>query len=102
MYSLLGYDKPFLAFGCDLVGTPARDTWAVNYNNGIYQYFKGDYMMQFDGNRVKAMYRFKTDVLLKHNVAGKVPQQRSMELELKSIIQQYMQRMKENHLVMND
>ena len=99
---LLGYDKPFLAFGCDLVGTPARDTWAVNYNNGIYQYFKGDYMMQFDGNRVKAMYRFKTDVLLKHNVAGKVPQQRSMELELKSIIQQYMQRMKENHLVMND
>ena len=96
---LVGYDQPYLSFGCDLMSTPPEQTWALNYNNGIYQYFKGDWMMQFDGERVKAMYRFKTDPLLKHNLAGKVPEQRAMEMELKSMIQQYMHRMNNNQLI---
>ena len=95
----LGYDQPYLGFGCDLLSTPPEQTWALNYNNGIYQYFKGEWMMQFDGERVKAMYRFKTDPLLKHNLAGKVPEQRTMEMELKSMIQQYMHRMNNNQLI---
>ena len=36
---------------------------------------------------------FKTDKLLKENLVGQVPQQGAMELELKAIIQQYMERM---------
>lgn len=95
----LGYDKPYISFGCDLLHTPADKTFAVNYNNGIYQYFKGDYMMQFDGEKVTAMYAFKTDRMLEHNLVGKVPQQKQMELELKSIIQQYMERMNGNQMV---
>lgn len=88
----LGYDHPYVAFGCDLLHTPAEDTYAVNYNNGIYQYFKGDYMLQFDGIRTIAVYAFKTDKLLKQNLVGKIPEQDRMELELKAIIQQYMER----------
>lgn len=99
---LLGYNKPFIGFGCDLMNTPVRNTWAVNYNNGIYQYFKGDYMMQFDGTQVKAMYHFKSDVMLKRNLVGKVPEQHRMELELKAIIQQYMTRMTSNRLTINN
>jgi phosphoglycerol transferase MdoB-like AlkP superfamily enzyme len=95
---LLGYDKPYVAFGSDLLSTPPQDTWAVNYNNGIYQYLKGDYMIQFDGQNVKAAYRFKSDPLLQHNIVGKVPQQNRLETELKAIIQQYMWRMNENKL----
>lgn len=87
---LLGYDKPYLAFGKDLINTPAEETSAVNYNNGIYQYIKNDYMMQFDGTRVTGMYKFKTDLFLKQNLVGKVPEQAQMEKELKAIIQQYM------------
>lgn len=96
---LLGYDKPYLAFGCDVLNTPADQTWAFNYNNGIYQYIKGDLMMQFDGNKVKAIYRFKTDPMLKHNLVGKEPQQVVMERELKALIQQYMDRMNNNQLM---
>lgn len=96
---LVGYDKPYVAFGCDLLSTPPRDTWAFNYNNGVFQYIKGDYMMQFDGQRVTAMYRFKTDPLLKHNLVGKVKEQAAMEVTLKALIQQYMQRMNHNELV---
>ena len=91
--SYLGYDKPYVSFGCDLLNTPAEDTYAVNYNNGIYQYFKGDYILQFDGEKTVAVYAFKTDKLLKENLVGQVPQQGAMELELKAIIQQYMERM---------
>jgi len=96
---LLGYDKPYLAFGCDLVNTPADKTWAFNYNNGIYQYIKGDLLMQFDGEKVKAMYRFKTDPMLRQNLVGQVAEQSTMERELKAIIQQYMDRMNGNRLL---
>ena len=100
LMGILDYDKPYIAFGCDLLTTPAEQTWAFNYNNGVYQYFKGDLMLQFDGQRTKALYRFKTDPLLRHNLAGKLPeQQQRLELELKSLIQQYMHRMNTNTLI---
>jgi len=95
---LLGYDKPYLAFGKDLINTPAEETSAVNYNNGIYQYIKNYYMMQFDGTRVTGMYKFKTDLFLKQNLVGKVPEQAQMEKELKAIIQQYMITISEDRL----
>ena len=93
----LGYDKPFLSFGLDLLTTPAEDTWAVNYLNGIYQYVKYGHVLQFDGRKTVAIYAL-TDRLMKRNLIGKVPQQEKMERELKAIIQQYMERMTENRL----
>lgn len=89
----LGYDQPFVSFGCDLLHTPAHDTYAVNYTNGIYQFLKGDYLLQFDGEKTLAVYRFKTDIFLKDNLVGEIPEQASMEKELKAMIQQYMERM---------
>lgn len=100
LMGILGYDKPYIAFGCDLLHTPAAQTWAFNYNNGVYQYFKGDFLLQFDGQKTKALYRFKTDPLLKQNLAGKLPIQSQFENELKSLIQQYMHRMTTNTLIM--
>ena len=97
----LGYSKPYVAFGCDLLNTPEKDTWAVNYLNGVYQYVKGDYLLQYDGNSTKAVYQFKTDLLLQHNLKGKVKEQAQMERELKAIIQSYMTRMTTNQLVVS-
>ena len=96
---VLGYDKPYLAFGCDVLNTPPEQTWAVNYNNGVYQYIKGDYMLQFDGNTVKAVYNFKADPMFRKNLKDSVPEQAVMEKELKAIIQQYMNRMNQNRLI---
>ena len=96
---ILGFDKPYLAFGCDIMNTPPANTWAFNYNNGIYQLIMGDLMMQHTGSQVKAVYRFKTDPMLRHNLAGKLPQQPAMEKLLKALIQQYMSRMNENRLM---
>jgi len=95
---ILGYDKPYLSFGCDLLNTPANNTYAVNYLNGIYQYVKYNYVLQFDGEKTKAIYSLD-DLLMKHNLVGKVPQQQQMEKEVKAIIQQYMTRMNNNRLI---
>ena len=94
----LGYDQPYMGFGIDLLNTLAEDTWAVNYLNGIYQYVKYGYVLQFDGQNTKAIYRLD-DSLMKQNLLGKVPEQQQMELELKAIIQQYMERMSQNRLL---
>ena len=93
----LGYDQPYLGFGIDLLKTPAEETWAVNYLNGIYQYVKYGHVLQFDGQKTKAVYALD-DRLMKTNLIGKVPEQAKMELELKAIIQQYMERMTQNRL----
>ena len=100
----LGYNKPYVAFGIDLLSTSPEDTWAVTNNNGIYQYVKGDYVIHFDGNRTKAAYNYKKDWLLEHNLISNPalrPTFQSMERTLKAIIQSYMQRMTENNLVVN-
>ena len=96
--SILDYSKPFLSFGCDLMTTPMEETYAVNYLNGIYQYVKYGYVLQFDGKQTKAVYALD-DLLMKHNLKGKVKQQTQMEREVKAIIQQYMFRMVNDKLM---
>ena len=98
---MLHYQKPYFGFGIDLLNTPAEDTWAVNYLNGIYQYVKHGHVLQFDGQQTKGMYALD-DSLMQHNLVGKVPQQPQMELELKAIIQQYMERMTQDRLKVNE
>ncbi len=94
---LLHYPDPYFAFGIDLLNTPADSTWAVNYLNGVYQYVKHGHVLQFDGQRTRAVYSLR-DSLMQHNLAGKVVEQPKMERELKAIIQQYMERMTQDRL----
>ncbi len=97
LMSMLHYQKPYFAFGIDVLNTPAEDTWAVNYLSGIYQYVKFGHVLQFDGRQTKAVYSL-TDSLMQKNLKGQVKEQEQMERELKSIIQQYMERMTQNRL----
>ena len=94
---MLHYKKPFVSFGIDLLNTPADQTWAVNYLNGIYQYVKHGYVLQFDGKETVGMYALN-DSLMQHNLVGTQLQQQPMEQELKAIIQQYMERMVNDRL----
>ncbi len=97
---ILGYNKPYLAFGSDLLNTPPADTWAFSYNNGVYQLVKGDLLLQFDGKSTVGLYRFKSDSLLRHNLANTgLPEQPALERLLRAIIQQYMDRMTSNRLL---
>ncbi len=96
----LGYNAPYLAFGKDLLTTPTAEGYAVNYYNGIYQYFYGDLMLQFDGSQSIALYDFKRDAILTENLLDSgIDEQQTMEQRLKAIIQQYMSRMELDELV---
>jgi phosphoglycerol transferase MdoB-like AlkP superfamily enzyme len=99
--SYLGYADPYVAFGTDLLHTPDADTWAINNNNGMYQYVKGDYVMQFtDEGEVKAIYNYRTDWFLHNNLKGQLGDvEAEMERTLKAIIQQYMVRMTQDRML---
>lgn len=99
LLGLLGYDRSYIAFGRDVLHTAPADTYAVNYlpGNDYYQFVQGDWMLQFDGERVVHAYRYKTDPLLRHDLRGQHPKE--YEQRLKSIVQQYMHRMNHNQLV---
>ena len=92
---MLNYQKPYFAVGIDVLNTPAEDTWAVNYLNGVYQYVKHGHVMQFDGQKVIGYYSLN-DSLMKNNKLKEADKR--MELELKAIIQQYMERMTQDRL----
>ena len=103
---MLNYPKPYFGFGIDVLNTEKEDTWAVNYLNGIYQYVKHGYVLQFDGERSKAMYELG-DSAMERNLLGDRSQEsgdrregvkEEMEREVKAIIQQYMERMTEDRL----
>ncbi len=100
--SYLGYNKPYVAFGKNLLITPRYKAWAVNYSNGIYQYVKNGYVIQFDGSVVKAAYDYKEDWMMKHNLVKQPEHQaaiKALEKELKAVIQSYMQRMTTDNLI---
>ena len=95
----LGYDEPWLSFGCDLLSTPDEETYAVQYQNGMYLYEQDGYQLQFDGERAVGLYHFTTDRLMQDNLLAAEPGRASaMERRIKAIIQQYAHRMIHNEL----
>lgn len=98
---MLHYPKPYFAFGIDLLNTPADDTWAVNYLNGVYQYVKHNFLLQFDGQKTIGLYSLN-DSVMNRNLIGNISEQSQMERELKAIIQQYMERMINDQLVIDE
>lgn len=94
----LKYNKPYFAFGNDVLHGDGRNS-VVNYINGTYQLFYSDYLIITDDKQTRGVYRFKTDRLLKENLAGKAGAiQDTLELKMKAFIQQYHNRMLDNRI----
>jgi len=98
----LGYDKPIISFGQNLFNTPDSLTWAATFQNGLYSYYQGDYLLQFDGENETALFTYKSDPTLKNNLKGSQPQtEQEMTKKLKALIQQYLEHMTTKSLVVN-
>ena len=94
----LHYDKPYFSFGKNMLNVSDTENFAINYN-GVYQWFEGEYMLQFNGESTIALYNYVEDKLLKQNLKGRLPEkQQFMERRLKAFIQQYNNRMIDNTL----
>jgi phosphoglycerol transferase MdoB-like AlkP superfamily enzyme len=93
----LGITKPYFAFGNSIFSN--KNSYSINYAEGIYQYFKGDFMLSFDGERSTALNNLSKDTYLKLNlVADSVATSSKLELETKAIIQQFSNRLLNNKL----
>lgn len=97
----IGYDRPYVAFGKDVLNTPADETWAFNWDL-FPQYFKGKYVMRSDGTQVTEIYNYVDDPLLKENLKGRFEGEEEMFDEMKAIIQTYMERMKADDVTVKE
>lgn len=100
LLTLLGYDRPYIAFGIDLLHTPADKMWAFNWNH-IPMYLRGDLMLQMDNDgKVTGLYRFRTDRTLKHNLIGTIPEEKQLLKEAHAVMQSCLGRMNKDELRM--
>ena len=100
----VGYDQPFVAFGKSLISTPDKESFAVNYANETYRYYKGDHILLYDGesDTPLSMFNLRNDIMMKNNILDNNDVQNDMIRELQAIIQQYMERMTGNRLAIGN
>ena len=56
LLGLLGYNQPYLAFGQDALDTALAHP-AINYLNGVYHIYEGEYVLFFDGAKSIGLYK---------------------------------------------
>lgn len=95
----IGYDKPYIAFGIDLLRTKPEDTWMVNWHS-MPMYVQGDKMIMFDTKEVVSAYNYLNDPLMHNNLKGKIPEQNYMEQRVKAFLQSYNERMRSNQIAL--
>lgn len=87
LFGLMGYDKPYFAFGRDVFGEHRDVPMAVNYDNNLFQAITADYLITFDEKSIVGVYA-KDDVEHSHNLVGEVDVE-VVERDLKAFIQSY-------------
>lgn len=110
----LGYDKPYVAFGIDLFNTAPEDTWAFNYYNQLFQFVRDGLFIQFNNDRLHAVYYLPADPMLEDDLLDRLSAGESVtagdrtitpeelartENMLRAFIQQYCTAMSTNDLL---
>lgn len=94
----VGYSKPFVTFGRDVLAGKGRPA-AWNVIEDTYNFYSGDFLLQFNGIKSTGLYRFKTDLTLQENLVNQLPDSvAAIEPKIKAVIQQYNNRMVKNNL----
>ncbi len=96
---LLGYKGKFTAFGSNIYDSTAN-RFAMNYAEGNYQFFSGNTLLRFANDQTNAYYNLSDDRMQEKNRV-KAMSTKAFEDEqlMKSVIQQYNDRMNLNQLV---
>ncbi|MDY3090456.1 MAG: sulfatase-like hydrolase/transferase [Porphyromonas sp.] len=98
LLDLLGIKRPVVAFGHNMFAED-EEHFAVNALDGAYQIIRGDYLMQYDGERVLGLYNIRLDPELKTDLRARAPEVLTEMLPLmQAYLQDFSQRMRENKL----
>ena len=100
----IGYDKPYMAFGENVLTQSKIHPYAVNYNVPLYQIFSDSLLVQYDGEQIVGVYDYHADRCLLTNLAETIEPHRvePMMDYLKAFIQQYIYRMVHNQLTIEN
>ena len=89
LLGLLGYDKPYFAFGRDVLHETGRTAMATNSAGDIYQGITDSLVLFFDGERTTSAY-LRNDTLQRQDVSDRrTPLLEEAERQLKARLQQY-------------
>lgn len=95
---LLGVQKPVVAFGHNMFAKE-EEHFAVLHMGTVYQLIKGDWAIEYDGEKVHSLYHVKSDPMLKKNLANERPEVIAELLpRLQAYMQDFSRRMRENKL----
>ena len=98
VYGYLGYDKPFMSMGVNLLDTPDEETCAFFYP-GLYEFASNGYLLTFTGTESNGLYHYTSDPLLKSNLINEETEvAEDMETRFKARLQQLNDRLINNHL----
>ena len=106
LLGMIGYDKPYFAFGRDLNSDTLHKPFAVNYTQGQYQLVYNDTLLFRHDSDLTAVYDLQSDPLLKNNLltgtaADSLRDGSSLKAQdefFKAFIQQYINRLIDNKL----
>ena len=90
---IIGYNKPFRSWGRSLLAKKQGiQPFVINYNTGMYNFAKGNYVCAFDGKVAVGFYS-KEDKEQLHNLIGKRNREMNdIEMACKAFIQDYFNR----------
>ncbi len=91
MLDLMGLDRGLVRFGSNMFN-PDETHFAYNSLGSSYQLIQGDYVLQFDGEKVFSLFNYKQDRYLKNNLKG---QGLEIEGKLQKLIQVFLQELSE-------
>ena len=103
LLSLINYNKPFFSFGKDIFKSDSAGyvNYVFNDLNGTSQYYLDTLMIQYKADKLFGIFDYRHDRTLQNNLINRkdeFPQVPFMETQMKAIIQQYVERMKDNRL----
>jgi Sulfatase len=94
----LNYDKPYFAFGEDMLH-PKEDKFAISYYGNAFQLIMDDWVLQYDLQQVVGLYNLNEDPEMMKNLVNSRPAiQEKMTRKIQAVIQQYNNRMVDNKL----
>lgn len=90
---IIGYNKPFRSWGRSLMDKKQGiQPFVINYNTGMYNFARGNYVCAFDGKVAVGFYS-KADKEQLHNLIGKRNKEMNdLEVACKAFIQDYFNR----------
>ncbi len=99
---IAGYEKPFISFGSSAFGN-VEEAFNMTFSNNRYQLIKDGYLYHFLDGKGNGLFELQNDPLCTHNLIGqKLAVEGKMEWFVKSLIQQYNDRLIHNSLTRTD